>query len=147
MSLYYELTQFLKHLQADEPLAIYMRWGTNVMLVQDFTSDHTLLLAAVHRALPRFPSPEQESLSEVELLHQVALKLGRLPGRKNIYWFCGDFGGNIFGPNPTDLSDFTDLRPYFDELEAGCIAMYPIDVRGLMVESPPGGYDQLGINT
>jgi VWFA-related protein len=143
MSLYYELTQFLKHLQAGEPLAIYMRWGTNLMLLQDFTSDHTLLLAAVHRALPRFPSPEQERLSEVELLHQVAIKLGRLPGRKNIYWFCGDIGGNIFGPNPTDLSDFTDLRPYFDELEAGRIAMYPIDVRGLMVESPPGGYDGL----
>ena len=65
------------------------------------------------------------------MLHQIALRLGPLPGRKNIYWFCGDTGGNIFGPNPTDLSDFTDLRPYFDELEAGRIAMYPIDARGL----------------
>ncbi len=35
MSLYYELTQFLKHLQAGEPLAIYMRWGSNVMLLQE----------------------------------------------------------------------------------------------------------------
>ncbi len=113
------------------------------MLLQEFTSDHTLLLAAVHRALPRFRSPEQEGLTEVELLHQVALKLGPLPGRKNIYWFCGNFGENIFGPNPTDLSDFTDLRPYFDELEAGRIAMYPIDVRGLLVEAPRGGYDGL----
>ncbi len=131
MSLHYELTQFLKHLQAGEPLAIYMRWGTNVILLQNFTSDHTLLLDAVRRALPRFGSREQERVTEVELLHQVALKLGPLPGRKNIYWFCGDIGGNIFGPNPTDLSDFGDLRPNFDELEAGRIAMYPIDARGL----------------
>ena len=131
MSLHYELTQFLNHLPPDEPLAIYMRWGTNVMLLQNFTSDRTLLLAAVHRALPRSRSPERERLTEVELLHQVAVRLSRLPGRKNIYWFCGGIGGSIFGPNPTDLSAFTDLRPNFDELEAGRIAMYPIDARGL----------------
>jgi VWFA-related protein len=130
MFLYYELTQFLKHLPANVPLAIYMRWGTNVMLLQNFTSDRTLLLAAVRRALPRFGSYERERLTEVELLHQVALKLGELPGRKNVYWFCSDVGGNIFG-NPSDLSDFGDLRPNFDELEAGRIAMYPIDARGL----------------
>jgi VWFA-related protein len=131
MFLYYELNQFLNHLPAGEPLAIYMRWGTNVMLVQNFTSDRTLLLAAVRRALPRFGSHELERITEVELLHQIALKLGHLPGRKNIYWFCGDVGGNIFGSNPEDLSDFGDLRPNFDELEAGRIAMYPIDARGL----------------
>jgi VWFA-related protein len=138
MYLYYELTQFLEHLPAREPLAIYLRWGTNLMLLQSFTSDRTLLLAAVHRALPRFRSPEQEGLSEIELLHQIALNLGPLPGRKNVFWFCGSVGGDPFGPDPTDLSDFGDLRPNFDELEAGRIAVYPIDARGLMVYAPEG---------
>ena len=44
MCLNYELTQFLNHMQAGEPLTIYMRWGTSVMLLQNFTSDRTLLL-------------------------------------------------------------------------------------------------------
>jgi VWFA-related protein len=142
MYLYYELTQFLNHLATGEPLAIYMRWGTNVMLLQNFTSDRTLLLAAVHRALPRFRSPEQERLSEIELLHQVALNVGPLPGRKNVFWFCGNVGGDPFGPDPTDLSAFGDLRPNFDELEAGRIAVYPIDARGLMVNAPGGLWSQ-----
>jgi VWFA-related protein len=142
MYLNYELTRFLEHLPSGEPLAIYMRWGTNVMLLQNFTSDRALLLAAVHRALPRFPSHERERLSEIQLLHDVALKLGQLPGRKNVFWFCGGVEENTFRADPTEISDYSDLRPNYDELEAGRIAMYPIDARGLMV-SAPGGLNNL----
>jgi VWFA-related protein len=142
MYLYYELTQFLNHLPAGEPLAIYMRWGTNVMLLQNFTSDRTLLLAAVRRALPRFRSPERERLTEVELLHQVALNLGQFPGRKNVFWFCSGVDENLFRTDPTEMDNYVDLRPNYDELEAGRIAMYPIDARGLMV-SVPGGLNRL----
>jgi VWFA-related protein len=142
MYLYYELTQFLEHLPAGEPLAIYMRWGTNVMLLQNFTSDRALLLAAVHRALPRFPSHERERLSEIELLHQVALNLGQFPGRKNVFWFCSGVDENLFRTDPTEMDNYVDLRPNYDELEASRIAMYPIDARGLMV-SPPGGLSNL----
>jgi hypothetical protein len=142
MYLYYELTQFLNHLPPGEPLAIYMRWGTNVMLLQNFTSDRTLLLAAVHRALPRFRSPEQERLTEVELMHQVAVSLRQLPGRKNVFWFCGALGRDSFIPDPTEIIAYADLRPNYDELEAGRIAVYPIDARGLVV-SPSGGITRL----
>jgi VWFA-related protein len=138
MYLYYELTQFLEHLPSGEPLAIYMRWGTTVMVLQNFTSDRALLLAAVHRALPRFPSHERERLSEVQLLHEVAFKLSQLPGRKNVFWFCSGVDENSFRPDPTQISDYVDLRPNYDELEAGRIAMYPIDARGLMVSAPGG---------
>ncbi len=132
MSLHYELTQFLNHLQAGEPLAIYMRWGPYLMLLQNVTSNHALLLAAVNRALPRFPSHEgSRILSEVGLIHELALDLGKLPGRKNVFWFCGDVGGDPFRPDPTTLSGYSDLRPNYDELEAGRIAIYPIDARGL----------------
>jgi VWFA-related protein len=142
MYLYYELTQFLNHLPAGEPLAIYMRWGTNVMVLQNFTSDRALLLAAVHRALPRFRSPEQERLTEVELMHQVALNLGQFPGRKNVFWFCSGVNENSFRTDPTQMDNYVDLRPNYDELEAGRIAMYPIDARGLTVY-PPGGPTRL----
>jgi VWFA-related protein len=142
MYLYYELTQFLEHLPTGEPLAIYMRWGTSVMLLQNFTSDRALLLAAVHRALPRFPSHERERLTEVELLHQVALNLGQFSGRKNVFWFCSGVGENLFRTDPTEMDNYVDLRPNYDELEAGRIAMYPIDARGLMVSVPGGLWSQ-----
>jgi hypothetical protein len=59
-----------------------------------------------------------------------------------VFWFCGSVGGDPFGPDPTDLSAFGDLRPNFDELEAGRIAVYPIDARGLTVNAPGGLWSQ-----
>jgi VWFA-related protein len=131
MSLHYELTEFVKHLQAGEPVAIYMRWGPYLMVLQNFTSDRTLLLAAVSRALPRFQSHEGRVLSEMGLTHEIALNLSKFPGRKNVFWFCGNIGGDPMRADPTTLSGYSDLRPNYDELEAARIAIYPIDARGL----------------
>jgi VWFA-related protein len=131
MALYYELTQFVKHHKAGEPLAIYMRWGPYLMLLQNFTSDQELLLAAVNRALPRFQSHEGRVLSEIGVTHELALDLGKLPGHKNVFWFCAGVGGDPFRPDPTTLGGYANLRVNYDELEAGRIAIYPIDARGV----------------
>jgi VWFA-related protein len=55
MYLNYELTRFLNEQPEGQPLAIYLRTGSGCFLVQNFTSDRKLLLAAVHKAIPRFP--------------------------------------------------------------------------------------------
>jgi hypothetical protein len=116
---------------------LYWCRGPNAILLQSFTSDHALLLAAVHKAIPRFPPTGREFYSDLATLQQIAADLGQLPGRKNVLWFTG--GSTLFlqanggGFQPADL-DEAKVREVYDELEASRIAIYPIDARGLTVE-------------
>ena len=89
MYLNYELTKFLNEQAEGQPLAIYLRTGSGCFLVQPFTSDHKLLLDAVHKAIPRFPPHDREHLTDFDTLRQVAASLSQLPGRKNVLWFSG----------------------------------------------------------
>src|ERR1700742_4962380 len=91
MYLFYELTKFLNVQPEGQPLAIYLRTGSGCFLVQPFTSDRKLLLDAVHKAIPRFPPRRRELLTDFDTLHQVAVSLRQLPGRKNVLWFSGGF--------------------------------------------------------
>jgi VWFA-related protein len=138
MYLRYQLTKFLQTLKPGESLAVYARNGPMVLQLQEFTADHALLAAAIHRALPRFMPPGREYLSDAGTLHQMAVYLNQLPGRKNILWFSG--GSSAFllagGIGALDMTVVTpDMRPFYDELEASRIAVYPIDARGLTVAS------------
>ena len=61
--------------------------------------------------LPYQMSLHYELTQFLNHLHELALDLGKLPGRKNVFWFCGDVGGDPFRPDPTTLSGYSDLRP------------------------------------
>lgn len=147
MYLNYELTRFLTSLPAGQPLAIYLRSGSGCFLVQNFTTDRSLLLAALHKAIPRFPPLGREYLSDQETLHQIAAYLSPLEGRKNVLWFSGGstaylspdgaFGGYAF-------VDPAAVRAIYDELETERIAVYPIDARGLTMHSGPAMWAQHG---
>jgi hypothetical protein len=63
-------------------------------------------------------------------LHEMALSLSQLSGRKNILWFSG--GSTVYlvsDAAPLQYSD--DWRALYDELDQERIAIYPIDARGL----------------
>ncbi|HEX3436829.1 MAG TPA: VWA domain-containing protein [Pseudacidobacterium sp.] len=130
MYLNYELTKFLSELPEGQPIAIYL-CAANCFLTQNFTSDRKLLLDAVHKAIPRFPPTGREYLSDIDTLHQIAVSLDQLPGRKNLLWFSG--GTTLFLlPDPTAYSqNYAAWRNLYDELEQERIAVYPIDARGL----------------
>jgi VWFA-related protein len=135
MFLNQRLTQLIQNLPAGEPLAIYWCRGENTVLLQNYTSDHALLLTAVHKALPRFPPTGREFLSDFNTLQQIAFDLKQIPGRKNILWFSG--GSTLFlNPNgggfqQPDQIEEEKMRAIYDELETERIAIYPIDARGL----------------
>src|SRR5262249_4851032 len=119
-----------------QPLAIYLRAGSGCFLVQDFTSDRKLLLAAVHKAIPRFPPLGREYLSDYDTLHQIAVTLSQLPGRKNVLWFSG--GSTLYMlPDAAPLQYDSDWRALYDELDQERIAVYPIDARGLTTTVNP----------
>ena len=70
MYLYYELTRFLGNIPNGQAVAIYLRSGEHTFLVQNFTSDRTLLLDALHKAIPRFP-PLGRDLRDLDTLRQI----------------------------------------------------------------------------
>jgi VWFA-related protein len=137
MYLRYKLDQFIKQLPQDEPLAIYLNTGPHSLLLQDFTSDHALLLNAIHEAIPRFPPTGREYYSDLATLYKVAVHFDEYPGRKNVLWFTG--GSTLFlNDDPTRLGGFAQEDPaaeraIYDILQTGRIAVYPVDARGLQV--------------
>ena len=68
MYLYYELTKFFGNVPNGQPVAIYLRAGDHTFLVQNFTSDRTLLLDALRRAIPRFPPQGGVYLSDLDTM-------------------------------------------------------------------------------
>jgi VWFA-related protein len=132
MWLNYQLTGFLDDLPSDQPVAIYLRANSGCFLMQNFTTDRGLLLAALHRAIPRIPPLGPEYLSDQQILSEVAYTLRSLPGRKNVLWFSGGSAMYLL-PNGTVFQDQAAMRAIYDSLEEERIAVYPIDARGLTV--------------
>jgi VWFA-related protein len=165
MYLSLQLTKFVNALPEGRPIAIFNRHGDTAVILQTFTSDHALLLAAVRKALPHIVLTGREYRSDIETLHQVASYLSQVPGRKNVLWFSGGSTAFLLDPLPEanpaapaspiaaatpptaappagPTSTFTPTtvnadrtRQVYDELEAARIAVYPIDVRSLTVEN------------
>lgn len=133
MYLFEELTKFVEHLPAGEPVAIFNRGGQATLLLQNFTSDHSLLMAAIRVAIPHLRQPDAYYATGFDTLQQIAVALQQIPGRKNVLWFSG--GSNAF--LQLDPLDEPDRRYIYDTLEAERIAIYPIDARGLTVRFGP----------
>jgi hypothetical protein len=125
---------------APQPISSLGRLIT--LLLQNFTSDHALLFAAIHKAIPVIRMPGAQSYNSIQAMQQIAIYLGQLPGRKNVLWFGA--GSNLFhmsAPKEIPASiDYHVLRALYDELESSRIALYPIDVRGLDWEGYSVGF-------
>jgi VWFA-related protein len=135
MYLYYELNKFFKEQPLVQPVAIYLRAGNGCFLVQNFTTDRTLLLNAVRKAIPRIPPDNPEYLTDLDTLDQIAGQLSQLPGRKNVLWFSG--GSSFYLRDDFAVpEDPAAWRALYDLLEQARIAVYPIDARGL-INPPP----------
>jgi VWFA-related protein len=133
MYLNYELTKFLNEQPEGQPLAIYLRAGSGVFLLENFTSDRKLLLDALHKAIPRFPPLGSQYLTDFDTLRQIAIALSQLPGRKNVLWFSGGSFERTLISDAVPLQNDAAWRDLYDELDQERIAIYPIDARGLMV--------------
>jgi VWFA-related protein len=131
----YEFGRFFEKMPLNQPLAIYLRGGDRTFLLQNFTTDRKLLLDAVHKAIPRFPPHGREYLSDMDTMQEVAASLSQYPGRKNVLWFTG--GSTFFlRPDGAAFENEAGWRAIYDELEQERIAIYPIDVRGLVYYMP-----------
>jgi VWFA-related protein len=75
----------------------------------------------------------------VSAFAEIARFVNGLPGRKNLIWLSGSFPASILpGSDPTNpfgtsLTYSAELRQMADLFTVGQIAVYPVDIRGLMV--------------
>ncbi len=147
MSLRLALIKYLKKMQPGPPVAIFER-DTKMHLVQGFTSDPQVLLAAAESerdrpAMPNVIRATREEyleyrLDEVSLGFQLLGRyLAAFPGRKNLIWFTGALPqSNILTPMGDPFNDdFRILEGDPHDLTAALtlsrVAVYPIDSRGL----------------
>lgn len=137
MYLRYQLDRFIKDLPSGQPIAIYWRTGDASLLLQNFTSDHARLLAAVHKAIPHVWPFGKEEYSYISTLERIAIDFGQYPGRKNVLWLTGGTIPSVM-QDPGDLgahiwTDPAEIHNVYDLLQASRISIYPMDVRGLVV--------------
>lgn len=156
MAMREQLIKFLKHMQPGPPVAIF-QLDTEMRLVQGFTSDPKVLLAAAEskRDMPSLARPtaaapgfQADSLYRrtlMETLRNGMQMLGRYlagyPGRKDLIWFTGRVPmtttGMGFGYPFHDSVAVTggedETQELTDVLAVSSIAVYPVDTRGLAV--------------
>lgn len=129
-----QLEQFIKQLPPDEPFALLAR-RNHLTMYANFTTDHQRLLNAVHAVIPYVVPSADGYESSNKVVDGLCDYLQQFPGRKNVFWFEA-VNGLTLRPDPTSFLNYQDMRGIYDELESSRIALYPVDVRGLL---PPAG--------
>src|SRR5215472_4705255 len=145
MSLYKQLVRFVQNLPPHVPIAVFLRSYAFPVMLQDFTTDHVLLEAAIAKAIPHLQkfgaavsNPEAADYLGPQ---RIADYLSQVPGRKNLLWFlCGTNAGRSISlanagisQDPGDLSE--NMHRIYDLSETARVSIYPIDVRGLQPQT------------
>jgi VWFA-related protein len=149
-----QLLKFIQNKPEGARFAIFVR-SDGLHLIQGFTSDKQQLLAAVdpHHPGPHIPMvflmgqnwDRGDQYSAMEVLRYLAEYLDGLPGRKNLIWFSGAFPLSLT-PTREDVFDYSEeVKATLDLVAQDQIAIYPVDVRGVVVadwkatSGDPGG--------
>jgi VWFA-related protein len=145
-----QLVKFIENAPAGARFALFVS-SDGVHLVQGFTSNRQELYAAIDPKSSKPHVPEiflmgtnfgqNDPLAAASRLSAIAGYLAPLPGRKNLIWIASMFPLDLF-PSITDTEQYRDAaKKTLDLLAANQIAVYPVDVSGVVlseVYSPPG---------
>jgi VWFA-related protein len=145
--------QLLKFISGKPPgvrFAIFVL-SDGLRLVQGFTDDPYALFAAMDPKSPRPHVPkmflygDNFGVGEVNVIvsafSQVAHYLNGLPGRKNLIWVTGSLATSILptaDPNTGAVSYGDELKEAISAMARSQVAVYPVDVRGVVIPHPPG---------
>jgi VWFA-related protein len=142
-----QLLEFITGKPAGTRFAIFVL-SDGLHMIQGFTDDQARLVAAVNpngpgRHIPRvflFGDNYRSHSSPLGILLDIARFLDGLPGRKNVIWLSGSFPSTIF-PTADRTAEAVGYSEYLkkvtDAMARGQIAVYPIDIRGVVVTAAP----------
>jgi VWFA-related protein len=132
---------------ASSPLAP----GGNVVTTQTVaaqTAEHRSALAAVRQfqlETTAFQQIEQRLQITLDAMNALADYLAAIPGRKNLLWLSGSFPVNFEpdlsrnGRGSLQTLYQTQIKQTSERFAAARVAVYPIDVRGLIMARKFGG--------
>ncbi len=137
-----QLVRFIENAPEGARFAIFVS-SDGVHLVQGFTSDRKELFAAIDPKSSRPHVPEiflmgvnfgqDDPLAAASRLSSIADYLANLPGRKNLIWMASMFPLDLF-PSITDTEQNKEAaKKALDMLAANQIAVYPVDVSGVVL--------------
>jgi VWFA-related protein len=138
-----QMVKFIQSKPEGTRFAIFSR-SDGLHLVQGFTSDKALLMAAID---PRHPRPHMPAvflmasaygrgnrLGALDTMYRIAKYLDGLPGRKNLIWFSSMFPLSLYA-QPTDGLNFQDeTKATLNLMAQNQIAIYPVDARGVATQ-------------
>ena len=138
-----QLLKFVKSKPLGTRFAIFVL-SDSLFLLQGFTEDRNRLADAVdptesHSHLPRiflYADNYRPSTSIPRVLMYIARFLEALPGHKNVIWISASFPSSIIpssDPSTEAMSISEEIKEATDTLARGQIAVYPVDVRGVVV--------------
>ncbi len=118
--------------------------------VQGFTEDRNALEQAVDPRSPHSRIPKiflyadnfRPYISTPAIFVEIGRYLADLPGKKNLIWFSGSFPSAILptaDPMVETLSVDDQIKEATDSLARGRVAVYPVDVRGVVCDMPECG--------
>lgn len=144
-----QLLEFIRNKPAGTRFAVYVL-SDRLYQVQGFTEDRNALEQAVdpknpHSRIPKiflYADNFRPYISTPAIFAEIGRYLADMPGRKNLIWFSGSFPSAILpsaDPNVEALSVDDLIKEATDSLARGRVAVYPVDVRGVVVTSPNAG--------
>jgi VWFA-related protein len=139
-----QLLTFMLHKPMGTRFAVFVL-SDGLHLAQGFTEDRNLLARAIdpqdaHSHLPKIfllADNYRPYYSIPRVLVGLSQWLADLPGHKNIIWFSGSFPSVIFGSEAESYQQY--VQEAVDAMARGQIAVYPVDVRGVVPISPGAG--------
>lgn len=145
-----QLLRFISDKPPGVRFAIFVL-SDGLRMVQGFTDDPYALFAAMDPKSPRPHVPkvflygDNFGVGEVNVIvsafSQIAHYLNGLPGRKNLIWVTGSLATSILptaDPNTGSVSYGDELKEAINAMALSQVAVYPVDVRGVVVPHPPG---------
>jgi len=140
-----QLLQFISSKPQGTRFAIFVL-SDGLHLVQGFTDDEKRLSEVLD---PAHPSPHLPRVflyqnnygrGEIGMMVSVFTFISRfldgLPGRKNLIWFSGEFPIQLFPHDGDDLNYSDEAKVALDTMARGQVAVYPVDIRTVMVNNP-----------
>lgn len=155
MFLRLQMLKYLNALPEGTPVAIFRANSRGIpVLIQSITSDRGRLIAAVNASVPAISRPADSFSNAIAELANISDYLRPVPGKKVLLWFAGRFPlyldpdlCSVMGSmTPTidsnltypDCGSLNEVRKdAFRALQQARIAVYPIDVRGVVILGPP----------
>jgi VWFA-related protein len=147
-----QVLKFIKSKPAGTRFAVWVTTD-KLYLVQGFTEDKDVLYAALDPKHPKTHMPKVFLLARnygygdpytaVDMLTHIGEYMDGIPGRKNLIWVAGTFPLAVGAQEADPAYLSTDVKAAMNALAQAQIAVFPVDVTGV-VPYPSGGSTGFG---